>query len=445
MPQQPPRSGPRPWQLFRRDSREPATDWPSNWPQRQACRYLGSLPRQACLAHSIPTDIRQRSIVRSSFACLPRAKRQADAVHSARHLHSEAHDVAQSLRRRGREVWPLIRRNANLGQVVSVHRDLPDIRTETARWRAGEPIFLPAILGDATERFAPQIEESLRMFDRLRADGELLPEIDTRLQDDQNFRYAGSTVDQEDPREVERLFVDAEIAGEVVAEDLWAKLAWITAEDPSDESLRIRFSNGLDQLEEWMLTSDQTASWVDQFAQRTFPECNAVLLCKPLRERLDRLIERPHRLSERIIYSNAPNGGAIFHHDAEPGQLGVVFTQLEGRTAWFSLGKRRLARLLVQSGLRNEHRAMTALDAADDQGLLELLNRDADFAALLAAHGALFLLQAGDSILLPTASFSDTAWHSVLAVGEQPSLAHSYGIFGRAEDYELDGDPWLTR
>ncbi|MFT4515521.1 MAG: hypothetical protein ACI89X_001783 [Planctomycetota bacterium] len=366
-------------------------------------------------------------------------------MHSARHLNSHAHNVAQSLQKRGREVWPLIRRNANLGHVVSVHRELPDLRTETALWRAGEPIFLPAVLGDAIERFAPQIEESLRMFDRLREGGELLPEIDARLKDDQNFRYAGSTVDQEDPREVERLFVDAEIEGVVQAEDLWAKLAWITAEDPTDESLRIRFSNGLDQLEEWMLTSDLTASWVDRFAQRAFPECAAVLMCKPLRERLDRQIGRPHRLSERIIYNNAPNGGAIFHHDAEPSQIGVVFTQLEGRTAWFTLGKRRLAKLLVRFGLPNQHRAMAALDAADDQAMLELLNRDADFAALLAANGALFLLQAGDSILLPTAGFDDTAWHSVLAVGDTPSLAHSYGIFGRADDYERGGDPWLTR
>tara|TARA_R110002072_G_scaffold27804_2_gene90195 strand:+ start:27834 stop:28994 length:1161 start_codon:yes stop_codon:yes gene_type:complete len=379
------------------------------------------------------------------FACLPRASRQADAVHSARHLNSRAQDVAQSLRRRGREVWPLIRRNADLGQVVTVHRDLPDVRTETANWRAGEPIFLPAVLGDATTRFAAEIDASLRMFDRLRDGGEFLPEIDARLADDLNFRYAGSTVDQEDPREVERLFVDAEIEGVVQAEDLWAKLAWITAEDPTDESLRIRFSNGLDQLEEWMLTSDLTASWVDQFALRAFPECEAVLRCKPLRERLDRLIARPHRLSERIIYNNAPNGGAIFHHDAEPSQLGVVFTQLEGRTAWFTLGKRRLAKLLVRFGMRSEHRAMTALNAADDRGLLEILNRDADFAALLAAHGALFLLQAGDSILLPTAGFDDTAWHSVLAVGDQPSIAHSYGIFGRQDDYQLGGDPWLTR
>ena len=380
-----------------------------------------------------------------SRACLPNANRQAHAVHSARHLDSHAHSVAQSLRRRGREVWPLRRRDADLGQVVSTHRELPDAQTESKLWRAGEPIFLPSIIGDSTTRYAKEIRSGLQMFDRLRAGGEFLAEIEARLQDDQNFRYAGSTVDQDDPRELERLFVDAEIDGQVIAEDLWAKLAWITAEDETDASLRIRFSNGLDQLEEWMLTSDLTASWVDQFALRTFPECEAILMCAPLRQRLDRLIARPHRLSERIIYNNAPNGGAIFHHDAEPSQLGVVYTQLEGRTAWFSLGKRRLAKLLVRFGMRNEHRAMRALDQASDANMLEILNRDANFAALVAAHGGLFLLKAGDSILLPTAGFDDTAWHSVLAVGEAPSLSHSYGIFGRASDYELAGDPWLLR
>ena len=380
-----------------------------------------------------------------SSTCLPNANRQAHAVHSARHLDSDAHSVAQSLRRRGREVWPLLRRDADLGQVVSTHRDLPDARTESVLWRAGEPIFLPSIIGRATTRYAKEIRSGLEMFDRLRAGGEFLAEVEARLPDDQNFRYAGSTIDQGDPRELERLFVDAEIDGRVVAKDLWAKLAWITAEDETDASLRIRFSNGIDQLEEWMLTSDLTASWVDQFALRAFPECEAILMCAPLRERLDRLIARPHRLSERIIYNNAPNGGAIFHHDAEPGQLGVVYTQLEGRTAWFSLGKRRLAKLLVRYGMRDQHRAMIALDQASDESMLQILNRDASFAALVAAHGGLFLLKEGDSILLPTAGYDDTAWHSVVAVGEAPSLSHSYGIFGRAPDYELAGDPWLLR
>lgn len=365
-------------------------------------------------------------------------------MHSARHLDSRAHDVARSLRSRGREVWPLLRRNCDLGQVVTVHRNLPDARAEDAAWQKGEPIFLPGILGDSPEQHAAAIDSTLQMFDRLRDGGELLDELEGRIGDDEHLRYAGSTVDQEDAREIERIFVNAEVGDTVIAEDLWAKLAWITA-DEVDASMRIRFSNGLDQQEEWLTTSDLTASWVDQFALRAFPESSAVLACKPLRERLDRAIGRPYRVSERIIYNNAPNGGAVFHHDAEPSQLGVVFSQLEGRTAWFTMAKPRLAQLLVRAGLPNQRAAIAAMDAGDDEVVYGLLNRDPQFAALLAAHGGLFLLRAGDSIVLPTPSFHNSAWHSVLAVGDQPSLAHSYGIFGRAEDYDVGGDPWLGR
>lgn len=365
-------------------------------------------------------------------------------MHSARHLDSRAHDVARSLRARGREVWPLLRRGADLGQVVTVHRDLPGERAETAAWQQGAPIFLPGILGDGIGPVQPAIDSALEMFARLRDGGDFLDELEMRIGDDDNLRYAGSTVDQDDPREVERVFVNAEVDDAVIAEDLWAKLAWIATDD-SDSSLRIRFSNGLDQQEEWLTTSNHTASWVDQFALRAFPECHAILSCEPLRKRLDRLIARPYRLSERIIYNNAPNGGAVFHHDAEPSQLGVVFTQLEGRTAWFSMAKPRLARLLVKFGLPGFRGAIKAMDAGDDEAVHEILNRDAEFAALLAAHGGLFLLRAGDSILLPTPSFDNAAWHSVLAVGDRPSLAHSYGIFGRAEDYDQAGDPWLAR
>ncbi|MCK5940427.1 MAG: hypothetical protein KAI24_00550 [Planctomycetes bacterium] len=362
----------------------------------------------------------------------------------ARHLASHQGDLARSLRARGREVWPLRRRGADLGMAVTVHRQLPDERTEHARWRAAEPVFLPGVLGDVEQRERDAIDACLQMFDRLRAgDSEFLDELELRLHDDDWLRYAGSTVDKDDPREVERCFVDAELDGEVIAGDLWAKLAWIT-DDPRDRSLRIRFSNGLDQLEEWMTTSDHTASWVDRFALHAFPECRAVLGCAPLRRRLDRLVAQPHRLSERIVYNNAPDGGAAFHHDAEPGQLGVVFSQLEGRTAWLSISKRRLADLLVRFGWRDRRAAMAALDDACDPSLLEVLNRDAQFARLLAAHGALFVLRAGDAILLPSHGVDDVAWHSVLAIGDRPSLAHSYGVFPRADDYDVGGDPWLA-
>ena len=148
-------------------------------------------------------------------------------------------------------------------------------------------------------------------------------------------------------------------------------------------------------------------------------------------------------MSERILYNNHPDGGAVFHHDAEPAQLGVCFSQLQGHTAWLSIGKRRLAQLLVRTGhARDQRAAMARLDQGDDQKLWRVLNRDAAFTGELAARGALFVLQAGDSILLPSHGIDDVAWHSVLALGDQPSLAHSYGLFARQPDYPVAADPW---
>lgn len=360
----------------------------------------------------------------------------------ARHLRPDLGAVARALRRRAREVWPLRRRGADLGYAVTVHRRPPSEREIAQRWRAGEAVFLPGVLGDAPRRFAAPIAASLRMFARLRRGRPFLAELEQRLAQDPELRYAGSTVDRDDRRQLERVFVDAEVGGRVVAADLWAMLAWI-ADDDSDRSLRIRFSAGLDQQEEWLRTSDRTASWTDRFAARAFPECAAILGCAPLRRCLDRLLRRPYRLSERIVYNNAPGGGAVFHHDAEPGQLGVVFSQLAGHTAWLAIAKRRLAALLVRAGRQPAvHRAMHALDAGDDEALWRVLNRDADFTARLAAHGALFVLAAGDAILLPSHGIDDVAWHSVIALGARPSLAHSYGVFARRPDYEAVADPW---
>lgn len=363
---------------------------------------------------------------------------------AARHLAEADAPLARALRARGRSVHPLRRRGAVLGHAVELDRALPTTAQAKARWDAGEPVFLPGILGDAPARHGAPIRACLRMFDRLRAGGSFLAELEARIGDDPDLRYAGSTVDKNDAREVERVFVDAERGGALVAKDLWAKLAWI-ANDESDRSLRIRFSAGLEQLEEWMTATDRTAGWVDQFALRAFPECRAALDCAPLRRLLGVLIPRPHRLSERILYNNAPGGGAVFHHDAEPGQLGVCFSQLEGSTAWLTLSKRRLAQLLVRVGFaRDDRRAMAALDDNCDEAMWQLMNRDESFTAQLAAHGALFVLHAGDNILLPSHGIDDVAWHSVLALGRMPSLAHSYGLFPRRTDYTVAGDSWLA-
>ena len=347
--------------------------------------------------------------------------------------------IAAAWTARGRRVELLQRRNAKLGYVMPLRRDLPSFPAAKATWDTSEPVFLPGILGAGLDACAAAIEESLAMFERLRQGGEFLDELESRMSEDLDFAYAGSSGESDDPRDVEAVFFRAE-SGEFAGEqDLWARASWI-ANDETDMSMRIRHSSGDGAPDGWLRATDRTCRAVDELARRAFPECAAIDECEPLQTLLAGLLQRPFRLSERILYNNAPNGGAVFHHDAEPGQSGVCFSQLEGRTAWLTLSKRRLARILVRNGAAKDERlAIQRLDRGEDRELWQCINRDESFAQQLSAHGAVYVLEAGDSILLPSQAFDDCAWHSVIALGDRPSLAHSYGIFLR------DGGPVAKR
>jgi hypothetical protein len=354
---------------------------------------------------------------------------------------ADADRLARAWRARGRTVLPLRRRGVDFGHVVRVGAAPPDTAAAARLWRAGEAVFLPGVLGDGPRRHAAAIARSLAMFERLRRGGRFLDELEHALAGDPDLRYAGSTVDRADARQIERVFVDAGPGDAPRARDLWAMLAWI-ADDQHDRSLRIRFSSGKEQLEEWQLQSESTAAWADEFAARAFPECRAVTGCAPLQRRLGALLQRPFRLSERIVYNNAPGGGAVFHHDAEPAQLGVAFSQLDGHTAWFALARPRLAALLVRAGhCADLPRALAALDRGGDARIWHVLNRDVAFARRLSAHGAMFLLRPGDGILLPSHGTELCCWHSVFALGSRPSLAHSYGVFARGPGYGIERPP----
>jgi hypothetical protein len=140
------------------------------------------------------------------------------------------------------------------------------------------------------------------------------------------------------------------------------------------------------------------------------------------------------RLSERILFANAPGGGAAFHHDAESAQLGVAYAQLAGRTAWLALPKRELAYVVAQLAAGRlarsvaGRRALRALDR-HSPSLERLLNSEARLTRTLAERGRLYVLAAGDILLLPSPGLDDSAWHSVFALGSRPSLALSFGIF----------------
>ncbi|TAJ11131.1 MAG: hypothetical protein EPO68_14830 [Planctomycetota bacterium] len=361
-----------------------------------------------------------------------------------------------SRRPRGDGWCALVRRGARLGWFdASIAHSGEDVDARAQRWRACEPLVLRGAVAAGARAWRGEVGGTLALFERLRRGASFQDEVWRRLGAPRGSRFApaGAACDLYDPREVEKVYAHAlGSGGRALARDLYAKLAWI-AHDERDASLRIRFSFGSESLLEW--TKDpRRAVWSDRFASALFPETAAVLSQRALLARIERLAGRALRFSERIVYNNAPGGGAVFHHDAEPHQLGVLYSQLAGETAWIALSKRALAALVsaharaakprsaLAKRVATPARALRALEAEDDGELYRLLNEDAAFARTLVLAGHAFRLRAGDAVVLPSRGPDDTCWHSVFALGARPSLSHSYGIFARRRTRaESRGEP----
>jgi hypothetical protein len=348
--------------------------------------------------------------------------------------------------RPGRGAIPLRRRGILHGHLIAEPATDESATSELQEtWRAAEPILLPGILAPALAPLGEAIAASRALFERLRRGARFLPEVLAALEDASDFRPEGSTFDRLDAREIEKVFVAPRIDGRRGRSigEVWAKLAWV-AHDERDRSLRVRFSCGTEQLHDWH--DDVTGQiWSDRLAQALFPECTAIADNVELAELIAELLGAPPRFSERIVYSNAPGGGAVFHHDVERTQRGVVYGQLQGATAWLALPVCELARQIVAHGVAGAPKtiddALRRLDRDDDAVLFALLNNDPTFTARLAHAGWLCVLEAGDALLLPSHDRERVAWHSVFALGSEPSLAHSYGVFTASDPGATPTDP----
>lgn len=346
------------------------------------------------------------------------------------------------LRAEGTKV-ALERRGVDHGSVVEVgwpeRTSLDDVERLRALWDADRPIHLVAALNETLAPHRRAIRATREVFEHIRDDErfDFADEVWRRLGEEGAWEPAGATIDLGDEREIEKVFANFREDGRRVARDLYAKLSWIS-HDESDASLRIRFSFGAEALLEWQQET-RRAPFADRLAEALFPECGVITDNAPLTGLIDALLAEPARLSERIVYSNAPGGGAVFHNDDEKWQRGVVYGQLAGETAWLALPKRDLADELVASAaggplaarLSGVDDAMQALEDESFEELARLLNHDAAFTGRLVERGAFRLLRTGDALLLPSHGPDDVCWHSVFAVGDEPSLAHSYGIFPR--------------
>ena len=265
------------------------------------------------------------------------------------------------------------------------HGFVSPVPRETS-WDRAEPVPLPGIVP------IPDTRAAVRLLDRLRAGDDLAPLLP--------FRVDGTSQNVTDPLEIQKVHVG----------NLYIKVNWLSTY-PGDGSLRLRFGYGAEILDDW-LDDPKGARGSERLFDAAFPVSRAVTRNRRLIGEIRKRIGGTPRFIQRILYSNSPGGGALFHHDFVPGQAGVVYAQLAGSTGWLTLPRKVL-----------ESHAGRSLEGAD-----RLINHTGSFTRKLAAEGWFFVLRPGDAILLPSFSWKRVAWHSVFTLGKAPNVALSFGI-----------------
>jgi hypothetical protein len=339
-----------------------------------------------------------------------------------------------------------------------------DLATALERWHAARPIVLRgAASAEDREAFADEIAARGELHAALQEKRGLRTFLESRAGDlATDFEPARAALRLFDPeRDLERVAV-ASLRGRRV-DDLWVKSAWLSTSE-GDDSLRVRVSFGKEREDD--ASGDLLRHrLVADLAARLFPESALVAANPAIAQLVERLLAGPALFTQHIAYWNAPDGGALFHHDAfaedeeepsRPGQLGVAYLQITGRTAWLALSIQDLARRVrefVECLLEGElpwvaaqlfpdgsARKRAAGFAADPEACLaelakpgcgalaSLVNRGPEFTAWLADAGHAVLLSPGDAILLPNHGLRRTAMHSVFCAGDEVAYALSLAI-----------------
>ncbi len=338
---------------------------------------------------------------------------------------------------------------------------VPPQARRSQRWFEAKPILLRAVL--PPERCIAAAEQRKSLFEGLHAVGGLRRFLE-RAALPGGYRLGPDRPLADPERDIECLTIAGTPTtegplppkrGEERRRELWVKSGRLSTY-PEDRSLRLRISFGRELLDD--ASRDHAGHCqVAALAHRLLPE-TAWLEEPPLEAPLRELVGERVLLTQHIAYWNAPGGGARFHHDsfaeqAPGGQLGVVYAQLGGSTAWLALSSEDLAaRILefleyMQAGelawvreelwpgereyeralaLAHDPRRTLAELARPGQGALgSLVNRGPEFTSFLADAGHAFLLDPGDVLLLPNHGLSRTCMHSVFCA--DPSET-AYGL-----------------
>jgi hypothetical protein len=341
----------------------------------------------------------------------------------------------------------LTRRGFSLGNTTNANPSAVDSKSQ---WQRGHAVLLPTMCLSDIRSYQPHIDASGQLFlavleqqscDKLLA----MPPYSERL--DGHFESLGSTINQGDQQEIETLVFDAVKDDHIIAEDLWMKVSWLSfVED--DPSLRFRFSFGVDLAED--VAADQhRQACAARLTDAVFPESRIITNNQALHQTLQSILQTNKiQFVERIIYFNAPNGGAYLHHDLERGHAGVVYAQLSGQTYWLALPRQALLHEItefvrqgkwpssvtptMQGRLRtlveDPVALQNALSSFANDDLIHLINETAEFVQTLIKHGWGYQLESGDILLLPQENDELSCWHSVFCLGDEAGQALSFAI-----------------
>ena len=339
----------------------------------------------------------------------------------------------------------LCRRGIDYGWLGEIGRPAMPVADDIkSRWNKDEAVFLPGILANTLPQFATPIAQAHRLYEETR-DGTVLSELleaepyAERLQP--NFDLSGTSFEEHDDQGIEKVYFDAWQDDDIVADNLWCKASWLSFDD-EDGSLRFRFSFGMEGYED--VASDQDRqTWAARLTDAIFPESATVTENASLRAILNHMLDSQHvAFMERIVYFNAPNGGAQMHHDVERGHDGVVFAQLSGSTFWLALSKPRLMDEIVAfldsapsddwqelRALSRDRQALAChLDDPDHELAEALIDRTPEFFRHLIERGHAYVLHPGDALLMRQNNLETCVWHSVICLGEEAGEGLSFAL-----------------
>jgi len=351
----------------------------------------------------------------------------------------------------------LQRRGLNLGEIdTSLENPKNTKANNQETWAKGYPILLQGFGTSLIAEHSNNMGQTKQLYRDVLNDHDCSNIVDlepyrSRLR--KNFEVLGSSFSEGNQQEIETLFFDATDKGKLVAEDLWIKISWLSFIE-NDASMRFRFSFGVD-FEEDVAADHIRQHHASELTNAIFPESVIISENDALADRLCEILDfESFHFVERIIYFNAPNGGAYFHHDRERGHAGVVYAQLSGSTYWLALPKQSLVDEIngfineskkhsrwpssITGAMQKELIALNGkpntiaiqLDTFANSTLLHLINETEAFVQRLIEQGHGQLIKAGDFLLLPQGCENLCCWHSVFNVGEEAGEALSFAIRG---------------